>query len=85
MFRVCFDISEDKRIELTTNKTTNKTAEKILKKIIQNPEITSKELSDVCGISPDGIRYHIRNMKQSKLLIRIGGKKKGHWQVNGKS
>ena len=94
MFRVCFKISEAKQTEITTNKTTNKTinkttnkttnktADKILKLIAQNPEITSAELSKRCGVSPDGVRYHIRNMKRSKLIVRVGGKKKGYWDVS---
>ena len=82
MFRVCLKISEAKQTEITTNKTTNKTANKILKLIVQNPEITSAELSKRCGVSPDGVRYHIRNMKRNKLIVRIGGKKRGYWGVN---
>ena len=53
-----------------------------MKLIAQNPEITSAELSKRCGVSPDGVRYHIRNMKRSKLIVRVGGKKKGYWDVS---
>ena len=35
------------------------TTETILKIIIKNPMVTAKEIATVCGITEDGVAYHI--------------------------
>ena len=61
--------------------TTQKTTEKILECIKQNPFISRKELSELCGITPDGIKWQLKNMQAHGLIIRIGPDKGGHWEV----
>ena len=61
--------------------TTQKTTEKILECIKQNPFISRKELSELCGITPDGIKWQLNNMQAHGLIIRIGPDKGGHWEV----
>ena len=65
----------------TTQKTTQKTTEKILECIKQNPFISRKELSELCGITPDGIKWQLKSMQAHGLIIRIGPDKGGHWEV----
>ena len=65
----------------TTQKTTHKTTQKILNLIKENPSITRKRLSELLGITPDGIKYHLNNLKKKGLIIRIGGKKGGYWKI----
>ncbi|MCK4401972.1 winged helix-turn-helix transcriptional regulator, partial [bacterium] len=65
----------------TTQKTTQKIIYKIIELIKENPSITRKELGEVIGITEDGIKYHLDNMRHIGLLKRIGAKKGGHWKV----
>ena len=65
-------------------KTTQKTTQKILNLIKENPSITRKRLSELLGITPDGIKYHLNNLKKKELIRRIGGRKGGYWRIIGK-
>ncbi len=58
------------------------TTETILEIISNNPKVTAKELASVCGITEDGVAYHIKKLKQRGRLIRIGGSRNGgEWKV----
>ena len=65
--------------------TTEKTTEKILSLIIKNPNITTEELARVCDMTPDGVYYHTKRLREKGVLIREGGRKEGHWIVVKKS
>ena len=66
----------------TTTETPADTTETILKIISNNPKVTAKELASVCGITEDGVTYHIKKLKQRGRLIRIGGSRNGgEWKV----
>ena len=67
--------------EITTE-TPVDTTETILKIISKNPKVTAKEIASVCGITEDGVAYHIKKLKQRGRLIRIGGPRNGgEWKV----
>ena len=68
----------------TTQKTTQKTTQRILELIKENPQITRNELSNIIGISENGIKFHITNLKKKGLLKRVGADKGGHWEVKFK-
>lgn len=74
-----------KEIPGTTQKTAQKTAQKIIALIKQNPNITRGELAKALNITPDGVKYHISNLKKKGVLKRIGGRKGGYWEVLGKA
>ena len=58
------------------------TTETILKIISNNPKVTAKEIASVCGITEDGVAYHIKKLKQRGRIIRIGGSRNGgEWKV----
>lgn len=58
------------------------TTETILKIISKNPKVTAKEIASVCGITEDGVAYHIKKLKQSGRIIRIGGSRNGgEWKI----
>lgn len=41
-----------------------------------------KEIASVCGITEDGVAYHIKKLKQSGRILRIGGLRNGgEWRV----
>ena len=66
----------------TTTETPPATTETILKIISNNPKVTAKEIASVCGITEDGVAYHIKKLKQRGRIIRIGGSRNGgEWKV----
>ena len=66
----------------TTTETLTDTTEIIFKMISNNPKVTAKEIASVCGITEDGVAYHIKKLKQSGRIIRIGGSRNGgEWKV----
>ena len=65
-----------------TTETPTDTTETIFKIISKNPKATAKEMASVCGITEDGVAYHIKKLKQSGQIIRIGGSRNGgEWKV----
>jgi len=74
-------VVDDNADKKTTEKTTEKTTGKIIRLIKENPAITTAELAALCGISSDGIFWHVKNLKKQGTLIRVGGDKGGHWVV----
>ena len=48
----------------TTTETPADTTETILEIISNNPKVTAKELASICGITEDGVAYHIKKLKQ---------------------
>ena len=61
--------------------TTEKTTEKILNLISENPNVTTDELARLCNLTPDGVYYHTKRLRDKGVLIREGGRKEGHWVV----
>ena len=61
--------------------TTEKTMEKILNLISENPNVTTDELARLCNLTPDGVYYHTKRLRDKGVLIREGGRKEGHWVV----
>lgn len=58
-----------------------KTTQKIIYLIKENPTITREELSKILGITSDGIKYHLTNLKKKGFLKRVGPAKGGYWEV----
>ena len=65
----------------TTQKITQKTTQKIMELIKNYPEITQKELAEKSGITPDGVRWQIKKLKNNGSIRRVGPDKGGHWEV----
>ena len=57
------------------------TTQKILDAIHSNPFITRKELSEVIGLTEDGVKYNLANLKKDNIIKRIGGDKGGYWEI----
>jgi len=71
----------------TTTKTTTLTTTKgevkeneILTLITNNPALNMEELARVVGLTKDGVRYHLKNLKKKKLIKRKGHGKGGSWE-----
>lgn len=66
-------------MNFSTQKTT---AELILDLLRINPQVNRKELAKVVGITEDGIKKQLANLKQKGVISRIGPDRGGYWQVN---
>ena len=65
-----------------TTETVPTTTETICKLIRKNPKITAKEIASACGITEDGVPYHIKKLKLAGKIVRIGGSRNGgEWKV----
>ena len=74
----------DETTNETTNKTTNKLspeAQKVYDAIKNDSHITAEKLAELLGLTPDGIRYHIKNLRKADLIKHEGGKKGGYWII----
>lgn len=49
--------------------------------IENNPHLTAEDISKKIGVTVNGVRYHIKNLKKKKLIERVGGSKRGYWKV----
>jgi ATP-dependent DNA helicase RecG len=47
----------------------------------KNPAITREQLAEAIGVTADGIRYHLRKLKQDNIIRRVGPDKGGFWEV----
>ncbi len=57
------------------------TKEKILEEISNNKEITQTELASKLKITERTIQRNIQEMKNDKVLSRIGSRKNGYWKI----
>ena len=46
-----------------------------------NPNVTRQELSDIVGITQDGIKKALDGLKRKGLIRRVGPDKGGHWEI----
>ena len=82
MLKVIF--SSIKKINKTTQKTTQKLNDnqiKILEYIKENPKITRNELANKLSISPDGVKYNLKQLVDKKIIERIGADNGGYWNI----
>ena len=71
-----------KRSVDTTQKNLANTTQKILNLINKTPYISRQKLSEQIGdISPDGIKYHLEQLKKQGFIKRVGPAKGGYWKV----
>ena len=76
--------SSIKKINKTTQKTTQKLNDnqiKILEYIKENPKITRNELANKLSISPDGVKYNLKQLIDKKIIERIGADNGGYWDI----
>ena len=68
------------KIAKTTQKTV-KTTQKILDVISKEPTISRTKLANICGISPDGVKWQLKKLQGQGKIIHIGPAKGGHWEI----
>ncbi|MBU1204783.1 MAG: winged helix-turn-helix transcriptional regulator [Nanoarchaeota archaeon] len=81
---VVYSQISEKTVEKTVGKTTLKTGESILILVRKNPKITKEELAKQLGITIDGVKYHIKQLRKKGVVEWKGPTKSGHWEVIGK-
>lgn len=62
-------------------KSREKSREKIIGLIRETPKITTKELSELIGITEKGIEKQIAKLKNEGVIVRVGADKGGHWKI----
>jgi len=65
----------------TVKRNLNQTQEQIIILINKNPKITIDDMASAIGITKRNIEKNIKILKDDGILLRIGGKKEGHWQI----
>ena len=64
----------------TNGETTRETTrEKILRLIEADATITALTIAELIGITEEGIRYHLKNLKKEGILKHTGPSKSGKW------
>ena len=71
-------------IDDTVNDTVNKTSDDILRVIRSNPRATAQTIVLALGVSESTIKRHLRSLRESGRLRRVGSDKAGHWEVIGR-
>ena len=67
--------------EVVPNKVPNKSELSILRLLADNPRLTRIELAEKVGITENGVKKIIANMKTSGWIERMGSNKTGYWIV----
>lgn len=55
---------------------------RILTILQKEPDITAKKISDKTGFSTRKISRIIKQLRETKRIIRIGSDRKGYWKIN---
>ncbi|MBF0494772.1 MAG: winged helix-turn-helix transcriptional regulator [Candidatus Omnitrophica bacterium] len=61
--------------------TREKTREKILRLIRENPMITTSELAKEIEVTPKGVEWNLKKLKNEGHIKRVGSDKGGHWET----
>lgn len=70
--------------QMSTQKTGGSTQEQILNILRECPQTSRKELAKIIGITEDGIKKQLANLKKAGMIERIGADNGGHWEVKPK-
>ena len=72
-------------VEEASGKALRKTSGKILDVCRETPFITIPEMAVRVGVTERSIQRNIQNLQTDGYLRRVGGRKKGHWEVVNES
>ena len=64
-----------------TTQKPQKTTQKILDAISKEPAISRTKLAELCGISPDGVKWQLKKLQGQGKLTHVGPAKGGHWEI----
>lgn len=57
-------------------------SDKVLLLLEKEPDITAKKMSEQTGMSTRKISRIIRELRESKMINRVGSSRKGYWEIN---
>ncbi|MCM1181947.1 MAG: winged helix-turn-helix transcriptional regulator [Roseburia sp.] len=60
---------------------TRRAEELLLNAVRGNPSISRKELAKLLGISEDGVKYHLKKLKDKGFIEHVGTSRGGRWKV----
>ena len=63
------------------NKPVGRTAQRIIDMVISNPMITREKMAEELGISLDGVKKQIKNLRERGILTHEGSDKSGYWRI----
>ena len=63
------------------NRPVGRTAQRIIDMVISNPMITREKMADELGISLDGVKKQIKNLRERGFLVHEGSDKAGYWRI----
>ncbi|MBF0244704.1 MAG: winged helix-turn-helix transcriptional regulator [Planctomycetes bacterium] len=67
---------------VTTQETTRETTrEKLMNLLRSNPKTTRVELAKSVGLTEDGVKYHLKRLRDEGFIRHVGPTKTGHWEV----
>ena len=75
------DKAPNKAPNKVPNKVPNKTELSVLRLLADNPRLTRIDLAEKVGITENGIKRVVANMKTAGWIERIGSNKNGYWVV----
>lgn len=70
-----------KPTQIKSRTTQKSAASRILECLRVEPELTRAALAERVGLTPDGVKYHLKNLKAAGVLRRVGSDRAGHWEV----
>lgn len=65
----------------TPRKRQENAKETLLRMLRQHPRISASDLAQATGLSVDGVKYHLNQLKRTGKLLRHGPTKGGYWEV----
>lgn len=57
---------------------------KVLDLLKRTPEITQVELAEKTNVSIPSVKRVMKKLSESGVIVRVGGRRYGHWEVNNK-
>ena len=63
------------------NRPVGRTAQRIIDMVISNPMITREKMAVELGISLDGVKKQIKNLRERGILVHEGSDKAGYWRI----
>lgn len=68
-------------VKQNLNKPVGRTAQRIIDMVISNPMITREKMANGLGISLEGVKKQIKNLKDRGILIHEESDKTGYWRI----
>jgi len=75
------DYSKEVKTEETSKKPQRNPKEKLLALIKEQPELSVKAMSALCGMSINSVQHHLNALKAAGKIHHIGPTKSGRWEV----